>query len=105
NGRCTLYCRVLHMAADGLADRLQGVLQERPEASLAWVRRVGARAWLEPAALILVCGGVYRTAMGLWRAPLLALYVALKLPLLLLLTALGNALAYGLWARRLGLSV
>src|SRR4029453_7203928 len=70
NGRCTLYCRVLHMAADGLADRLQGGLQERPDASLPWVRRVGARAWLEPAGLILVCGGVYGAAMGLWRAPL-----------------------------------
>jgi hypothetical protein len=93
------------MPGAGLVERVQGVLQERPEAALRWVRRSGPRAWLEPAALILVCGGGYGAAMGLWRAPLLALYVALKLPLLLLSTALGNALAYGLWARRLGLAV
>jgi hypothetical protein len=88
-----------------IVDRVQGVLQDRPEAALRWVRRTGLQAWLEPVALIVVCGGIYGAAMGVWRAPLLAAYVAIKLPLLLLLTALANALAYGLWARRLGLSI
>lgn len=43
--------------------------------------------------------------MGSWRDPRLALYVAIKLPLLLLATALVDALANGIWARRLGLDL
>jgi len=93
------------VAALPLVDRLQQVLQDRPEAASLWVRRRGARAWIEPAALIVACGGAYGAAMGAWRAPRLALYVALKLPLLLLLTAFVNALAHGLWAARLGLAL
>jgi len=93
------------MTSAAFSQRLQDVLHDRPEAAPRWVRREGVRAWLEPVALIVVCGGIYGAAMGAWRAPLLALYVAIKLPLLLLSTGLGNALAYGLWARRLGLSV
>lgn len=93
------------MTTAALADRLQGVLQDRPDAASRWVRRSGVRAWLEPTALIVLCGGAYGAAMGAWRAPELALYVAIKLPLLLLSTALVNALAHGLWAARLGLSL
>ena len=93
------------MATTALADRLQGVLQDRPDAALRWVRRSGLRAWLEPVALIVVGGGAYGAAMGAWRAPELALYVAVKLPLLLLSTAFVNALAHGLWAARLGLAL
>ncbi|MBK7642084.1 MAG: hypothetical protein IPJ19_03385 [Planctomycetes bacterium] len=88
-----------------LAGRMGDVLQMRPQAAVRWVRRAGLAGWLEPLLVIALCGAVYGGAMGAWRAPLLALYVALKLPLLLFLTALGNALAYGLWGRRLGLTL
>ena len=93
------------MTASVLADRLQSLLQDRPDAAPRWVRRSGARALLEPLALILLAGGAYGAAMGAWRSPTLALYVALKVPALFLLCALGNALGNGLWARRLGLSI
>ena len=93
------------MASAALVQRLRGILQDRTEAPALWVRRSGTRAWVEPVALIVVCGGAYGAAMGAWRAPELALYVAVKLPLLLLATALVNALAHGMWAARLGLAL
>ncbi len=87
------------------AQRLRSVLQDDPEAAPRWVRRAGARALLEPLALILLAGGAYGAAMGAWRSPTLALYVALKVPALFFSCALLNALGNGLWARRLGLSL
>jgi len=65
----------------------------------------GELAMISAVALIVLGGGVYGAAMGAWHAPLLALYVGIKLPLLLLLTALVNSLAYGMWAARLGLAL
>ena len=93
------------MTAGVFVERLRGILQDRSDAASLWVRRRGARAWIEPVALIVLGGGVYGAAMGAWHAPLLALYVGIKLPLLLLLTALVNSLAYGMWAARLGLAL
>lgn len=44
-------------------------------------------------------------AMGSWRAPLQALYCGVKLPLILLLTALGNGLLNAMLAPLLGLNL
>jgi hypothetical protein len=55
---------------------------------------------------VIACGaGLYGAAMGWWRAPLQGLYVALKFPLILLLTALGNALLNAILAPLLGLNL
>ena len=43
--------------------------------------------------------------MGYWRSPLQALYVAIKFPLIILLTALGNALLNAMLAPLLGLNI
>ena len=43
--------------------------------------------------------------MGWWRDPMQALFVAIKFPLILLLTALGNALLIGMLAPLLGLNI
>lgn len=67
-----------------------------------WIARDSWRGVLEPACLIVLGGSAYGAAMGAWRAPLLAAYVAIKLPLLLLATACVDALVNGLWARRFG---
>ena len=93
------------MNTGAFAERLRSVLQDRPDAAPSWVRRSGLRAFVEPLVLILVAGGAYGAAMGAWRSPELALYVALKVPALFFLCALLNALGNGLWARRLGLSI
>lgn len=52
--------------------------------------------------LLAVGGGLYGLSLGLWRAPLQGLYVGLKFPLLLGLTALGNGLINGMLAQLLG---
>ena len=49
--------------------------------------------------------GAYGAAMGSWCAPPQAVYVALKLPLLILLTTLGNGLLNGMLAPLLGLRI
>jgi hypothetical protein len=54
---------------------------------------------------IVVGAGTYGAAMGAWRAPEQALYVAVKLPLIVLLTTLGNALLNAMLAPLLGLPV
>ncbi len=51
--------------------------------------------------LILGGGAIYGASLGIWRAPLQAVFVAIKLPLLLLLTALGTALINGMLAQLL----
>ncbi len=56
-------------------------------------------------ALIVVGAGSFGMAMGSWRAPLQALYCGVKLPLILLLTALGNGLLNAMLAPLLGLNL
>jgi len=72
------------------------------------------RAWSEDwrtdrlafcVALILTGAGLYGAAMGCWRAPLAGWYVAVKLPLIILLTAVGNALLNAMLAPLLGLNI
>jgi hypothetical protein len=54
---------------------------------------------------IVAGGGAYGAAMGSWCAPLQAVYVAIKLPLLILLTTIGNGLLNGMLAPLLGLKI
>ncbi|HAV62433.1 MAG TPA: hypothetical protein DCY13_08730 [Verrucomicrobiales bacterium] len=55
--------------------------------------------------IIVVGAGIYGATLGLWRSPLQALYVAIKFPLILLLTATFNAGLNGMLAQLLGLKV
>jgi hypothetical protein len=59
-----------------------------------------------------VCGvaivtgaGLYGAAMGLWRSPLAAWFVAIKLPVILCATAAGTALLNAMLAPLLGLNI
>ena len=54
------------------------------------------------AAVILIGSALYGSTLGLWRAPLQALYAAIKFPLLIFLTCLGNAVLNGMLAQLLG---
>ena len=56
-------------------------------------------------AVIVLGAGAFGAAMGCWRAPLQALYTALKLPLAILLTTLGNAVLNALLAPLFGLNL
>lgn len=55
--------------------------------------------------MIVLGSGCYGAAMGWWRAPEQALYVAIKFPLIILLTSCGNALLNGMLAPLLGLNI
>jgi hypothetical protein len=57
--------------------------------------------------LVVVVAGTaaFGAALGSWRAPEQALYTAVKLPLILLLTALGNGLLNAMVAPLLGLNL
>jgi hypothetical protein len=69
-----------------------------------WVTR---RQWQLIAfcvAVIVAGAGTYGAVMGSWSSPLQALYAGLKLPLVILLTTLGNGLLNGMLAPLLGLN-
>jgi hypothetical protein len=55
--------------------------------------------------LIVVGAGCFGAAVGSWRAPQQALYCAAKLPLILLLTTVGNGLLNAMLAPLLGLNL
>lgn len=55
---------------------------------------------------VIICGaGLYGGAMGYWRSPLQGLYVAIKFPLIMLMTTVGNALINAMLAPLLGLNI
>jgi len=71
-------------------------------------------AWLgrsEPArtalhfAVIVIGSGLYGAAMGAWRAPLQAAFVAIKFPIAILLTTFGTGMINGMLAPLLGLNL
>src|SRR5262245_37043790 len=88
-----------------LASRAGALLRGTPSIAGEWIFSSRLAGYAEPLLLLAAGGGAYGAAMGLWRGPLLAAYVAIKLPLLLVLTALTNAVLNALWARRLGLEL
>lgn len=80
-------------------------LRAEAEGLSVWlVQRDSRLVWF--CVLVVVAGGAtYGGAMGWWWSPLQALYVAIKLPLLILLTSLGNGLLNGMLAPLLGLNI
>jgi len=81
------------------------LLRGEPASMRAWVERWEPRQLAICLAVILAGAGLYGAAMGAWRAPLQALFVALKFPAILLLTTLGNALLNGMLAPLLGVPI
>ncbi|HLX63167.1 MAG TPA: hypothetical protein VKX17_17990 [Planctomycetota bacterium] len=71
----------------------------------AWVERWSTRRVLLYVSVIFMGAGLYGASMGWWRDPRQALYVAIKFPLIILLTTLGNALLNGMLAPLLGLNL
>jgi hypothetical protein len=88
-----------------LGARTGGLLRGAPSAASPWIFARDASGFVEPLLFLTIGGAAYGAAMGLWRDPVLAPYVAVKLPLLLVLTALVNAMLNALWARHMGLDL
>lgn len=60
---------------------------------------------LRDTAIVVIGAGCFGAALGCWRAPEQALFAAIKLPLILLLTAAGNGLLNAMLAPLLGLQI
>ncbi len=55
--------------------------------------------------LVFLGGSLYGLTLGIWRSPLQGVYVAIKFPLLIYLTMLGNGLINGMLAQLLGVRI
>lgn len=84
-----------------IADLLRG----ETETIAAWSERCDARRLALHLAVIVVGAGLYGAAMGWWRDPQQALFTAIKFPLIILLTTVGNALLNAMLAPLLGLNI
>ena len=70
-----------------------------------WMEHWSAARLVLCLAVVIVGSGAFGAALGSWRAPEQALYTGIKLPLILLLTALGNGLLNAMLAPLLGLNL
>jgi hypothetical protein len=85
--------------------QISALLRGEPQLISAWVRRWSLNRMLLYIALIFVGAGCYGAALGSWRDPLQSCYTALKFPLVILLTTVGNGLLNGMLAPLLGLNI
>lgn len=90
------------MAFQALVPRTLALCRGTTGAAESWIFPREGYGYAEPLLLLAAGGGAYGAAMGAWRDPLLALFVAIKLPVLLAATAAVDALLNFVWARRLG---
>lgn len=81
------------------------LLRGESEPLRRWTLQWDARKIVLQILIIFAGAGVYGAAMGMWRAPMQALFVAIKFPLIVLLTAGGNAMLNGILAPLLGLNI
>jgi hypothetical protein len=81
------------------------LLRGETERIQKWISERSARRTSHYVAIIILGTGLYGVAMGCWRDAHQALYTAIKFPLIILLTTLGNGLLNGMLAPLLGLSL
>jgi hypothetical protein len=80
-------------------------LRAEPARFRGWMLRRERNLVVFCVVTILAGAGSYGAVMGWWRDPVQALYTGIKLPLVILLTTLGNGLLNGMLAPLLGLNV
>lgn len=93
--------RTSNFAGQEIATLLRG----ESETISGWSGCWSAKRFALHVAVIVSGAGCYGAAMGWWRDPQQALYVAIKFPLIILLTTMGNALINGMLAPLLGLNI
>jgi hypothetical protein len=84
---------------------LSALLRGDPLLLASWLNRPGRRPFILGLITTLAGAGLYGAAMGFWRAPVQGLFVAIKLPLIMLLTTFGNGLLNAMLAPLLGLNL
>ena len=81
------------------------LLRGEADSIRGWIEHSDARRTVVYLAVIFAGAGCYGAAMGAWRDPFQALFVAIKFPLIILLVTTGNALLNGMLAPLLGLNI
>lgn len=74
----------------------------RPDRVRNWMEAPTGARLLACGVAILLGGGCYGFTLGLWRDPMMGLFVGLKLPLLIFLVLITNGLLNGMLAQVLG---
>jgi hypothetical protein len=102
--RVEIHARLI-MRATSLHPRFAGEFL-RADAGIfyEWVMRRQSQLIGFCVVAIILGAGTYGAVMGSWSTPLQALYAGIKLPLVILLTTLGNGLLNGMLAPLLGLN-
>jgi len=80
-------------------------LRAGPDRLNHWIAAGPAQLAVSCVVAIVAGAGLFGGALGSWREPLQALYTGIKLPLVILLTTLGNGLLNAMLAPLLGLNV
>lgn len=84
---------------------LSALLRGEEKSLQGWLRSDDTVRFGRELTVILIGSSCYGAAMGWWRSPEQALFVAIKFPLIILLTTLGNALLNAMLAPLLGLNL
>jgi hypothetical protein len=92
-------------SADDSYPSVAALLRGEPRTLARWIADPNAKKFVLCVVTILIGTGLYGAAMGCWRAPLQGLFVAIKFPLIILLTAAANAVLNGMLAPLLGLNI
>src|SRR3954471_23494484 len=92
-------------ANDKVASQTGALLRGDLPVLVDWTHRWTAGRVASCIVTIFIGCGVFGAAIGSWHSPLQAFYSGVKLPLVLLLTAVGNALLNGMLAPLLGLNI
>lgn len=93
------------IATPGTPKSIGAFLRAEPKRFRGWMLCQQGHLVLFCVVAIVAGAGSYGAAIGCWRAPLQAFYTGIKLPLVILLTTLGNGLLNGMLAPLLGLNV
>jgi hypothetical protein len=96
---------VTAQAAISNQPELGTLLRGEADTLAGWAAQFESRRFAFHIAVIVAGAGCYGAAMGWWRDPWQAVYVAIKFPLIILLTTLGNALLNAMLAPLLGLNI
>ena len=86
-------------------EQIPTLLRAEPTTLRDWLERQRLSSALFCVLIIVLGAGFYGAVMGSWRGELQPLYTGIKLPLLILLTTLGNALLNAMLAPLLGLNL
>src|SRR5262249_28732816 len=83
-------------------ERLKVLLRGDADHMAESVSRVDFESVAQFSFIILIGAGLYGATLGLWRGPLQAFYTAIKFPLVIFLTCVGNGAINGMLAQILG---